>query len=111
MPRKIDQSNFKKEVLGSCSLTLVKFKSDWNGACQIIAPVYKELAKYYKTEVNFFVADVETTSSLEKEFGIIELPTILFFKHGEVIDFAAGLTPKNILIAKIENALSTIRNN
>jgi thioredoxin-like negative regulator of GroEL len=42
---------------------------------------------------------------VEKEFGVLELPTILFFKHGELIDHVIGLTPKNALIAKIENAL------
>jgi thioredoxin 1 len=106
MPRKIDQKNFKNEVIESMELAIVQFKSEWSGACQIIAPLYEELAKHYKGSANFFVSDIEVNTSLEKEFGIQEVPTILFFKHGEIIDFSIGLISKNTLIAKIENALT-----
>ena len=106
MPRKIDQKNFKHEVIESIELAIVQFKSEWSGACQIIAPVYEELAKHYKGHAKFFVSDIEVNTSFEKEFGIHEVPTILFFKSGEIIDYSIGLISKNTLIAKIENALT-----
>jgi thioredoxin 1 len=107
MPKTIDQENFKYEVIESRSLSIVQFKSDWNGACQIIAPVYEELARHYEGTAKFFTTDIETETTLEKEYGIHELPTFLFFKSGSIVDYAIGLTPKNILISKIENALSS----
>ena len=108
MPKKIDQANFKNEVIETASLNIVQFKSEWNGACQIIAPVYEELAKYYEGMAKFFVTDIETETNLEKEYRIYELPTILFFKRGLIVDYAIGLTPKNILISKIENAIAAV---
>jgi len=110
MPKTIDQKNFKNEVIESMTLNIVQFKSEWSGACQIIEPVYEELAKYYEGTAKFFITDVETEAALEKEFGIYELPTILFFKNGIIVDYVIGLTPKNVLISKIENALDAFIN-
>lgn len=99
-------TDFKKEVLGSQGLSLVQFKKQWNGACQIISPIYQELANSYKGQANFFIVDVEQVSGIGQQYGVIEIPTILFFRAGEIIDHLTGLAPKNVMIAKIENALS-----
>lgn len=107
MQRRIDPKRFKQEVIDSFNLAVVQFKSEWSGACQIIAPIYEELAKSYEGSATFFISDIGADKSLEKEFGIHEVPTILFFMRGEVVDYVVGLTSKNTLIAKIENALST----
>ena len=103
----ISKTDFKKEVIESTRLALVQFKTEWNGACQIISPIYEELAKSYKGQANFFTVDVEKETGIDNEFGVMELPTILFFKSGEVIDHVTGLTPKNVMITKIENALTS----
>ncbi len=105
MNRVLSKTNFRKEVIESKTVTLVQFKKEWNGASQIIEPVYNELAKSYNGVVNFFTVDIEAENGLEKEFGVTDIPTILFFKKGKIVDHAVGLTPKNILISKIENAI------
>lgn len=102
----LSKTNFQSEIRGTKNLSLVQFKTEWSGACQIIDPVYRELAKSYNAQVNFFTVDAEKEKDLHREFGIRELPTILFFKSGQLIDHVIGLTSKNRLIAKIENALS-----
>ena len=94
----------------SMHLSLVQFKTEWNGASQIVAMIYDDLAKSYKGAANFFTVNVEEEIHLGKEYGISEIPTILFFKSGKVIDYATGLIPKNVLISKIENALSSSKN-
>jgi len=58
-----------------------------------------------KDRLIFFTVDFEKEKKLVAELGIIEVPSILFFRSGRVVDHAAGLTSKNILISKIENAL------
>ena len=108
MNRQLSKSNFKKEVIESMIITLVQFKKEWNGASQIIEPVYNELANSYNGVVNFYTVDVEIENGLDKEYGVMDIPTILFFNNGKVIDHAVGLTPKNILISKIENAISSV---
>ena len=60
----------------------------------------------YRDQVNFFTVDVEIETGFESEFGIVEIPTILFFKCGSVIDHIIGLVPRNLMITKIENALN-----
>jgi thioredoxin 1 len=106
MNRMISKKEFSKEVIGSMNVSLVQFKLEWSGACQIIAPVYEELANAYKGKANFFTIDVEKESGLDDEYGVMELPTILFFKSGKVIDHVTGLTSKKTMICKIENVLS-----
>jgi len=101
----INKSNFKKHVIESTNLTLVQFKTEWNGACQIVSMIYDDLARAYKGSANFYTVDVEKENGLNSEYGISELPTILFFKAGEVIDHIVGLTPKDVLKNKIDNAL------
>ena len=110
MNRQLSKTNFKKEVIDSLQLSLVQFKKEWNGASQIIEPVYNDLAKSYNGVVNFYTVDVEKERGLKSEYGVMDIPTILFFKSGKIIDHAVGLTPKNILISKIENAIAETGN-
>jgi thioredoxin 1 len=107
MNRLISRQEFKKEVIESIRLSLVQFRIEWSGACQIISPMYEELAAAYRGQVNFFTVDVETEMGFENEFGVVELPTILFFKSGLVIDHIKGLVPRNVMVTKIENALTS----
>ncbi len=107
MNKQVTKENFKKEVIENRHLSLVQFKKKWSGASQIIEPVYNDLATAYNGVVNFFTVDVETDGGLDKEYGIMDIPTILFFKCGKIVDHVIGLTPKNILISKIENAMDT----
>ncbi|HJS54895.1 MAG TPA: thioredoxin domain-containing protein [Chitinophagaceae bacterium] len=110
MSRKLTKQDFKKEVMENEGLSLVKFKIEWSGACQIISPIYEELARSYTGIVNFFTIDVEKETGIDKEYGVTEIPTILFFKQGKIVDHVSGLVPKNVVISKIENALSSINN-
>jgi thioredoxin 1 len=107
MVRAITKNQFSKDVITCTGLTLVQFKKEFNGACQIVSAIFKDLAKMYKAQAEFFVVDIEKEPELGKQYGIMEIPTILFFCNGEVVDHVTGLAAKNELIAKIENALST----
>ena len=106
----ISKINFRKEVVDSTGLALVQFKKEWNGACQIISPIYEELARSYKGQAKFFTIDIEKEPGIDLEFGVMELPTILFFRRGEVIDHITGLIPRNMMISKIETALTSAVN-
>ncbi|WP_166437252.1 thioredoxin family protein [Niastella caeni] len=107
MNKEVTQQDFTKHVIESRTLAIVQFKKSWLGTCQIIEPVYMDLARMFKDIASFYTVDVEKETTLEKEYGVMELPTILFFKGGQVIDHAIGLTPKNVLISKIKNAISS----
>lgn len=106
----ISKKEFRKQVIESTNLSLVQFTIEWSGACQIISPMYEELASSYEGQANFYTVDIEKETGIENEYGVMELPTILFFKNGKVIDYVRGLAPKNVMITKIENALSSTLN-
>jgi thioredoxin 1 len=110
MNRMISKDDFRIKVISSPTLSLVHFKKEWNGACQIISPIYEELAKSYNGQVDFFTVDVEKETGIDRDYGVVEFPTILFFRSGEIIDYVAGLAPKNVMITKIETALSSAFN-
>ncbi|MDE3248827.1 MAG: thiol reductase thioredoxin [Bacteroidota bacterium] len=109
MNKQVSQSDFNTEVIANSHLSLVQFRKEWNGASQIIEPVYNELASAYEGVVDFYTVDVDKDLGLDKEYGINDIPTILFFKSGKIVDHAVGLTPKNVLISKIENAITSFR--
>ncbi|HYF33015.1 MAG TPA: thioredoxin domain-containing protein [Chitinophagaceae bacterium] len=102
------KNQFRKEMISSTGLTLVQFKKEYNGACQIVSSIYQDLARIYKEQAVFLVVDIEKQPAIAEQYGIAEIPTILFFRAGEIVDYVAGLAPKNVMIAKIENALSAI---
>src|SRR5438045_3483024 len=110
MNKVIGKKEFKTEVVESLHLSIVQFKTDWNGASQIVSMIYEDLAKSYKGSANFFTVDAEEEIHLGKEYGINEIPTILFFKSGKVIDYDAGLIHKNMLITKIQKAVTYLKN-
>lgn len=106
MNTSITMKEFNSTVLKAKQLSIVQFKTEWNGACEIIAPVYDDLANSYKHVANFFTIDADKEKKVSLKFRVNETPTILFFQNGEMIDCAIGLISRNTLISKIENALS-----
>jgi thioredoxin 1 len=105
MNRRLTEKNFTKKIIKSHGVAIVQFKKEWNGGCQIIAPIYEELKRSYAAKASFFTIDTEKQKKLADNYRITELPTILFFKNGALIDHVTGLTPKHVLIEKIEGAI------
>lgn len=83
---------------------VVDFWATWCGPCRMVAPVIEELAKEYEGKVVVGKCDVEEQEDLAQEFGIRNIPTILFFKNGEVVDKLIGAQPK----AKIEEKIKAL---
>ena len=100
----------KKEILESKVLSIVMFESEWSGSCQIVAPMLEDLACKYEHHIRVYKIDIEEEKSIAYEYGIIELPTILFFQNGQVIDHVTGLTSKYILNEKTDKLLITSDN-
>ena len=106
MLKAVSKENFKKEVIENTNLSVVQFKKEWSGACLIIEPLYRDVAGSYNGAVNFYTVDVDEEKRLDTEYGVVDIPTILFFKSGEVIDHIIGLVSKNVLTEKVENAIT-----
>lgn len=104
-----DKKSFSDKVLNGQGLQVVKFYADWSGPCQMMTPIYNELANMYNSAASFYRVDIEEAPILKKELGVIEMPTILFYMNGVVIDFVSGLASRNSLIAKLENVINNKR--
>lgn len=104
-----DKRNYNEKILSRPGLHVVKFYADWSGPCQMMLPIYNELPGMYNSAASFYLVDIDEAPSLKKEMGIVEIPTILFYMNGEVIDFVTGLSSRNALIAKLENVLNSKR--
>lgn len=83
---------------------VVDFWATWCGPCRMVAPIISELSAAYDGKVVIGKCDVEENEDLASEFGIRNIPTILFFKGGEVVNKLVGAQPK----AKIEEAIKQL---
>ena len=104
MEVQITSENFESLKNGQQPL-VVDFWATWCGPCRMIAPVIAELAKEYDGQITVGKCDVEENEDLAAEFGIRNIPTILFFKGGEVVDKLVGAQSKAKLDEKFKALL------
>lgn len=104
MEVKITNENFESFKNGNLPL-VVDFWATWCGPCKAIAPIIGELADEYDGKLVVGKCDVEEADDIAMEFGIRNIPTILFFKNGQVVDKFVGATTKAKLQEKFEALL------
>lgn len=102
MALEFTDSNFEELVLQSDKPVLVDFWAEWCGPCRQIAPLVEELSKEYEGKALVGKVDVDANSEITVQFGIRNIPTILFFKGGQLVDKQVGYAPKATLAAKID---------
>ena len=98
---KLNSSNFEEEVLKSEKKVLVDFYADWCGPCKMMSPVVDEIAKDYSEKLKVCKLNVDEAGDIAGEYGIMSIPTLIFFENGKVIDTVVGLTSRSELVSKI----------
>ena len=104
METKITSSNFETLKNGELPL-VVDFWATWCGPCRMVAPIIEELAKEYDGKINVGKCDVEECDDIAAEFGIRNIPTILFCKGGEIVDKMVGAASKSKIEEKFKALL------
>jgi len=99
----IDESNFDNEVTKSAQPVLVDFWAEWCGPCKMIAPILEEIAREKAGAVKVAKVNVDHNQSLSARYNIRAIPTLLFFKNGQLRDQITGMTSKKDLLNRIES--------
>ncbi len=105
MALEITDSNFEEHVLKADKPVVLDFWAEWCGPCRMVGPIVSELAEEYKDKVIVGKVDVDSNPDVAMKYGIRNIPTILFFKDGEVADKQVGAVPKSVLAGKIDSLL------
>lgn len=104
MEVKISSENFKSLKDGDKPL-VVDFWATWCGPCRMVAPIISKMAEKYDGKIAVGKCDVEENEELAAEYGIRNIPTILFFKGGQVVDKLVGAQGEAVLDAKFQSML------
>jgi len=103
MALEFTDNNFEELVLKSDKPVLVDFWAEWCGPCRMVGPVVEEIAKEYDGKAVVGKLNVDFNPKVAMDYGIMSIPTLLFFKNGQLIDKQVGAVPKHVLVSKLES--------
>lgn len=107
-PLAVTDGSFKEEVLDSNVPVLVDFWAAWCGPCRMIAPVVEELAGEFAGRAKVVKMDVDHNTETPMQYGIRSIPTLLFFKDGQVADQLIGVSPKKDLVDRLDALVAQV---
>lgn len=101
MALELTDANFEEQVLKSDKPVLVDFWAEWCGPCRMVGPIVEELSGEYEGKAVVGKVNVDENQAVAAKFGIRNIPTLLVFKNGEIVDKQVGVAPKNVLEGKL----------
>jgi thioredoxin 1 len=102
MALEITDGNFEEVVMKSDKPVVVDFWAAWCGPCRMVGPIIEELAHDYEGRAVVGKVDVDHNPGVSAQFGIRNIPTILFIKNGQIVDKMVGAAPKDQFKAKLD---------
>lgn len=105
MALEITDANFEELVLNSDKPVIVDFWAEWCGPCRMVGPIINEIGEEFSDKAVVGKLDVDSNPGVAAKFGIRNIPTVLYFKDGEVKDKQVGASPKSTFVSKLETLL------
>ena len=105
MSLQITDANFEETVLKSDKPVLVDFWAEWCGPCRMLGPIIEELSSDYDGKAVIGKVDVDTNQKFAAQFGVRNIPTVLIFKDGELVNRQVGVSQKNVYADYIDALL------
>ena len=103
MALEITDSNFEETVLKSDKPVLVDFWAAWCGPCRMVGPIIDELSEEYEGKAVVGKVDIDSNQQYAAQFGVRNIPTVLVFKNGELVDRKVGVSSKNDYAQALDN--------
>lgn len=101
----LTEENFNQEVLQSPLPVLIDFWAEWCGPCKILSPLIEEIADEYKGKVKVGKVNVDEQNSLAMRYNVMSIPTMKFFKGGQLVGEIVGAAPKTTIINELQKHL------
>ena len=102
MALEFTDANFEELVIKSGKPVIVDLWAEWCGPCRMLTPIVEEMAKDYEGRAVIGKLNVDDNPEVTAKYGVRNIPTLLFFKGGEVADKQIGAVPKSALVGKLE---------
>jgi len=102
----VTSSNWDNEVLKAQGLVMIDFWAAWCGPCRMISPTVEELAKEYGGKIKVMKLNTDENPEIASRYKIMGIPTVIFFKDGNMLDQIVGVVAKQHLKAKIDSFLT-----